>query len=311
MKTTKTASRRIRGRNSARRSRCGFTLIELLVVIAIIAILIALLLPAVQQAREAARRSSCKNNLMQLSLALLNFDMQYEHLPSGTINEAGPIRSEPIGNHASWIVQILPHIDQMAAYQQYDSSVGVYDPKNAKVRALTISVLNCPSSPAPSVSTTAAGAMVGQTTYAGCYHDSEVPIDVNNNGVLFLNSKIRFEDVTDGVSNTIFIGEKFADATSLGWMSGTRATLRNSTSINMNRPAGFGGPPPIPVTPPEGEPGQAQNPLLQVGGFGSYHTGGCHFALGDGSVRFISENIAPAILMQLGNRADGQLMQEY
>jgi prepilin-type N-terminal cleavage/methylation domain-containing protein len=310
MKATRTNSRRNAGRVSAGHSRRGFTLIELLVVIAIIAILIALLLPAVQQAREAARRSSCKNNLMQLSLALLNSDMQYEHLPSGTINEAGPIRSEPIGNHASWIVQILPHIDQVNAYQQYDSSVGVYDPKNAKVRALTISVLICPSSGAPPA-TTAAGAIVGQTTYAGCYHDSEVPIDVDNNGVLFLNSRIRFEDVKDGLSNTIFIGEKFADATSLGWMSGTRATLRNASSINLNRPTRFGGPPPIPVPPVGDEPGQAQNPLLQVGGFGSYHTGGCHFAIGDGSVRFISENIAPAILMQLGNRADGQLMGEF
>jgi prepilin-type N-terminal cleavage/methylation domain-containing protein len=295
------------GRVSARSSHRGFTLIELLVVIAIIAILIALLLPAVQQAREAARRSSCKNNLMQLSLALLGHDMQYQHLPSGTINEAGPIRSEPIGNHASWIVQILPHIDQANAFKQYDSSVEVYDPKNAKVRALTISVLNCPSSPA----TAATGGIVGQTTYAGCYHDSEVPIDVNNNGVLFLNSKIRFEDVTDGVSNTVFIGEKFADATSLGWMSGTRATLRNTGSINLNQPVQFGGPPPISVPPDGDEPGQAQNPLLQVGGFGSHHVGGCHFALGDGSVRFISENITAAILMHLGNRADGQLMGEF
>jgi prepilin-type N-terminal cleavage/methylation domain-containing protein len=310
MKATRINSRRFSGQVSACRTCRGFTLIELLVVIAIIAILIALLLPAVQQAREAARRSSCKNNLMQLSLAVLNFEMQFGHLPSGTINEAGPIRSEPIGNHASWIVQILPHIDQVNAFQQYDSSVGVYDPKNAAVRALTIPVLICPSSGAPAV-TSATGSIVGQTTYAGCYHDSEVPIDVNNNGVLFLNSKIRFEDVTDGVSNTIFIGEKFAGASSLGWMSGTRATLRNSTSINMNRPAQFGGPSPIPMPPGGEEPGQAQNPLLQVGGFGSYHSGICQFALGDGSVRIIGENIAPAVLIQLGNRADGQLMGEY
>ena len=310
MKATGTHSRRIAHRIPSCHSRRGFTLVELLVVIVIIFVLIALLLPAVFQAREVARRFSCQNHLMQLSLAVLNFEMQFGHLPSGTINEAGPIRSEPIGNHASWIVQILPHIDQVNAFQQYDSSVGVYDPKNANVRALTIPVLTCPSSGAPAV-TTVTGSNIGQNNYAGCYHDSEVPIDVDNNGMLFLNSTLHSEDVSDGASNTIFIGEKKIAFNSLGWMSGTRATLRNASSINRNRPTQFGGPSPIPMPLGGGEPGVAQNPLLEVGGFGSSHAGGCHFAFGDGSVRMLTENISLTVLKQLGNRADGQLIGEF
>jgi prepilin-type N-terminal cleavage/methylation domain-containing protein len=89
-------------------SRRGFTLVELLVVIAIIGILVALLLPAVQSAREAARRVQCLNNVAQLGLAVHNFEFHFEHLPPGVVNPDGPIRSEPQGQHVSWIVQILP-----------------------------------------------------------------------------------------------------------------------------------------------------------------------------------------------------------
>jgi prepilin-type N-terminal cleavage/methylation domain-containing protein len=95
-----------------RYTRAAFTLVELLVVIAIIGILVGLLLPAVQAAREAARRMSCANNIAQNGLAMHNFEFGTEHLPSGTINDSGPIRNEPIGKHISWTVQILPYIDR-------------------------------------------------------------------------------------------------------------------------------------------------------------------------------------------------------
>src|ERR1700693_4880192 len=108
-----------------KRLRPAFTLIELLVVIAIIAILVALLLPAVQQAREAARRTQCKNNLVQIGLALLNYEMAHECLPSGSVDPNRPIRNEAKGYHMSWMVQLLPYLDQSNTFQHFDFSVGV------------------------------------------------------------------------------------------------------------------------------------------------------------------------------------------
>src|SRR5262249_55096186 len=108
-----TRSSFIAGRPDYRHRQAGFTLIELLVVIAIIAVLIALLLPAVQQAREAARRTQCKNNLMQINIALTNYMMAHNVLPSGTVNDVGPILSkEGAGYHMGWLAQILPYIEQ-------------------------------------------------------------------------------------------------------------------------------------------------------------------------------------------------------
>src|SRR5881275_2054172 len=98
----------------------AFTLVELLVVIAIIGILVALLLPAVQAAREAARRVSCVNNVTQLGLSLHNYEFHFESLPAGVTNPEGPIRNEPQGNHTSWIVKILPYMEQNALYRHFD-----------------------------------------------------------------------------------------------------------------------------------------------------------------------------------------------
>ena len=117
-----------------RRQSAGFTLVELLVVIAIIGILVALLLPAVQSAREAARRVSCLNNVVQLNLAVHSYDFHFEHLPAGVINPDGPIRSEPQGKHVSWIVQILPYMEQNQLARRFDQEAGAYADKNSQVR---------------------------------------------------------------------------------------------------------------------------------------------------------------------------------
>ncbi|MCI0491741.1 MAG: DUF1559 domain-containing protein, partial [Planctomycetes bacterium] len=186
------------------RDKHAFTLVELLVVIAIIGILVALLLPAVQAAREAARRTSCLNNVTQLGLAVHSYEFHFEHLPPGVTNPDGPIRSEPEGIHVSWIAHILPYIEENALFQRFDQSAGAYAAANAQVRAAQIQVLQCPSDRMDFVNEANS---VARSSYAGCHHDSEAPIDKDNNGLLFLNSQIRFADIYDGSSKTILLAE--------------------------------------------------------------------------------------------------------
>jgi len=127
----------------ARSKRRAFTLVELLVVIAIIGILVSLLLPAVQAAREAARRVQCLNNVTQLGLSLHNYEFHHEALPAGVTNPDGPIRNEPQGIHVSWIVKILPYLEQNAAYRKFDQSLGAYDAKcrDSSARDQSLAVL--------------------------------------------------------------------------------------------------------------------------------------------------------------------------
>jgi prepilin-type N-terminal cleavage/methylation domain-containing protein len=263
--------------------RRAFTLVELLVVAAIIGIFMALLLPAVIQSREAARRLKCSNNLRQIGLALRNYETAYDCLPPGSVDSKRPIKSEEKGYHVGWIVQILPQLDQPNIFAAYDFSAGIYDKKNLQATGVPVDVLRCPST--------------GSISYSACHHDVEAPIDIDNNGVMFLNSSIRRDDIRDGASNTIYVGE--SGAYGLGWASGTRATLRNTGT-----PINGGSLPPgavVPALPP------AAIDLLEVGGFGSGHRGGAFFIFGDGAVRFINQWISPQLFRQLGNRADGEL----
>ena len=215
-----------------RSSNLAFTLVELLVVIAIISILVMMLLPAVNAAREAARRASCVNNLVQLSLAVHHYELAHESLPPGVVNNDGPIRNEPKGQHVSWTVQILPYIEEQPAFHRFDIKKGAYAADNAAVRGYTVPIFRCPSSPSgyrPD------GDEIATSDYAGCYHDQEAPIDIDNTGLLFLNSKVQYRDIFDGSSKTILLGDKISREENLGWVSGTRATLRNTGSFEDAR----------------------------------------------------------------------------
>jgi prepilin-type processing-associated H-X9-DG protein/prepilin-type N-terminal cleavage/methylation domain-containing protein len=279
--------------------RFAFTLVELLVVIAIIGVLVALLLPAVQAAREAARRMSCSNNLSQVIFALQNYDSSFGAYPSGTLDAKGPIANSPQGNHHNWLTQLLPYIEERNTYNHVDFSVGVYDPKNDPVRQIRIRTFICPSD-------AMGNATIGVSSYAGLHHDLDQPIDANNNGVLFLNSAVRYEDIKDGSSQTIAIGERIIDLQQdLGWMSGTRSTLRNTglpinavmASRRRNRSA---------ASAMLDAPGT--DVAAVVGGYSSQHPGGAQFAFCDGHVEFLSETMTPAVYQQLGHRADGKLL---
>lgn len=307
--------------------RKAFTLIELLVVIAIIAVLISLLLPAVQSAREAARRAQCVNNLMQIGLAINNYEAAHYAYPPGVINPSGPIVNKPEGVHFGWITQVLPYLDQANAYAHFNFRPGLYDGSNVTVRSHSIYTFICPSDGfrgAP------VGLRIQSSSYAANYHDKEAPIDIQNNGVFYLNSSTRLEEIRDGASNTLFVGERKL-LNDLGWASGTSATLRNTGSA----PNSLANTPVfnpdkgvfedqslqevIPFMEEEGEEDDKLPPepvtedsqkrlSMLCGGYSSSHPGGVNVCMGDGSVKFIKNTLRPEIFARLGNRADGQLI---
>lgn len=302
----------------------GFTLVELLVVIAIIGVLVALLLPAIQAAREAARRSSCGNNIRQVVTAVHSYEFAHERFPTGVSNDSGPIKNEQQGNHISWIAEILPQMDENNRFEQLNFPAGAYHQKNKRIANIPIAVLQCPSD-------WAEGSF---SSYAGVHHDQESPIDADNNGILFLNSKITFDDLRDGSSYTLLLGEKLThDSKEFGWLSGTRATLRNTgkaINLSIGRAGwgnGWGGSYDDWYDEDDVEIDEAQlskeealeqafttdidpNDPLAVGGFGSRHPGTTNFALASGSVRTISEDIARITLQQLAHRQDGQIIED-
>jgi prepilin-type N-terminal cleavage/methylation domain-containing protein len=282
----------------------GFTMIELLIVVSIIALLIALLLPAVQSAREGANRAACRNNLMQLGIAFASYASTHSVLPPGVVSEHGPIRNLPVGFHHSWAVQILPFIGEPNAYNHFNLKLSAYDSANDTVAGITIKTLICPS--------TRQG-----PSYAGCHNDTSTPIDSNNHGVLYLNSRVGYDEVIDGTAYTILLGEILNWGPSLGWTSGTRSTLRDTgTAVNdfhaFNQAAK--------VAP--GTPGRSDRdelfetiaalaedglwPVELTGGFASKHPESCNFLFCNGSVRAVPRSVNAYVYRCLGNRADGE-----
>lgn len=282
-------------------NRRGFTLVELLVVIAIISILISLLLPAVQAAREAARRTTCANNISQIGLALQTHEFSTERLPPGVVNPDGPIRNVADGQHVSWTVQALPYLEHGNAFRLFDQEAGAYALGNAPVRQNAMRIFVCPTQPGDPFNADRSAAV---SHYGACHHHEESPIDDDNKGLLFLNSSVRYSDILDGSAHTILVGEIIVDRDALGWVSGTRATLRNTGSFEHYQQRMVEG---------ETEPATRLAPQgpLDVGGFGSLHAGGAQFCLADGSYRFLVDTTDAAVLKQLGHRADGELVSEF
>lgn len=275
----------------------GFTLLELMIVIAIIGVLVGLLLPAVQAAREAGRRMQCSNNIAQNALALHSFELVYGTLPSGVTNPDGPIRYEPIGEHTSWTVRILPYLENIKLYEGYDASKGVYAPENYALREARLYTLRCPSSLEADIPPTDGRNWGVASSYAGNSHSTEKPIDTDNDGVLFLNSRLPFFEIKDGLSNTLLISEKINTHEKLGWYSGTRATLRNTIITSDNR-LNYS-------TSSLPNLSDVAIGSLDVGGFSSNHTGGFNAARCDGSVSFISDSSDTNVYSAMGSRADG------
>jgi prepilin-type N-terminal cleavage/methylation domain-containing protein/prepilin-type processing-associated H-X9-DG protein len=281
-----------------RAAKSGFSLIELLVVMAVLAVLVTLLLPAVNKVREAAHATACRNNLHQIGMALQNYVDAHGCLPPGSVNDTGPVRSEPVGIHHSWIVALLPHLGEEPLSRQFVPGVSVYDRANDAAREVLLPVLVCPSDPGPQRPSDRQFTPQG-ANYAGVHHPVETPIDVTNHGVLFLNSRVGMSDIPDGSTHTLVVGEKLREPDDLGWASGTRSTLRNAGSIlGGTTPAG---------TRLVGPPADR----LEVGGFGSAHASMVTFLFVDGHVENVSLSMATSRLQQLADRADGTVVDEF
>lgn len=266
----------------------GFTLLELIVVLVILAALFALLMPAMQSMRELSRRRNCEHRLIQLSLAIANYSNQHEHYPIGTINPTGPIKSTPSGFHHNWIEGLLPLLDAEEAYQAINRNVSVYHPANDPVRMMMMPQLRCPS---------ADGVRENTSCYAGIHASSETPIDFENDGTFVLNRWIRPRDIADGLSYTIFVGEKVSPPElDLGWLSGTRSSLRNAGHALEAGAA---------VTPPAAAVDAPVDPLY-VGGLASQHVGGVFLLKGSGECDFRSPTMDVKLLQQMASRAGSE-----
>ncbi len=302
------------------RPQHGFTLVELLVVIAIIGILVALLLPAVQAAREAARRMQCSNNLKQLGLAMHNYHDTYKTLPFGC--------GYHVARTGTWGVAILPYIEQQNLFDRFDFNVPMSHGNNQPAVTTVVETFICPSAVDAGqpirTGITAEGIHNPTTALALWYpasmgptHPDSCPFcpdptpspsnwccqgwnlgtssPANNSVGMFGRYPLgfTFANVTDGLSNTFMLGETIPSHCKFNCMACNNYPVYPTT---------------IPLNTMEQDKG-AHNLWYRTCGFKSNHPGGALFAIGDGSARFIPEMIDFRMYNLLGNRRDGQPAQ--
>lgn len=312
--------------------RRGFTLVELLVAMAILGVLAALLLPALQQAREAARRTTCRNNLRQLGLALHSYHDQHETLPPGWVRDVGRPAAAAPTNCWGWSAMLLPLLDLGAVYHQLDFAEGFRGGLDATgghgpggqtgIEGTVLGVFRCPSDTGPDhvISGETRMNFGARSSYPGVNGGFLVEMFGmdEQGGVFGENSRVRFGSIVDGASQSLLVGERAwfeFEHTGVGpcalW-AGTRSgnpgsQLANGVAfavghciVRLNtRP--FGGPAPF----GGGESDASWH------GFSSQHVGGAHFVLADGAVRFVNDSIAYEIYGRLSTIADGQVVGEF
>jgi prepilin-type N-terminal cleavage/methylation domain-containing protein len=298
------------------RPRRGFTLIELLVVIAIIAILVSLLLPAVQQAREAARRTQCRNNLKQFGIAVHNYHDIYRQFPNANANSSL--------SGGSLFVSILPLIDQASGYNLWDFNLANSNPVNVAVSGQRIPVFLCPTATEPravpgcsSDSGRAPGnyaVNIGTKDFNQYWSYYGDPMPSLDGAIVYTDTtdgKTAIRDFLDGTSNTLLIGEtaynlpdyKFTSGDCLGesrysftyWANPYPGSTACTTEYAFN---------------PHDKLDDGEYDANWVRSFRSEHTGGAFFVRADGSVHFVTENIDAGVLDAMATRNGGEVIGE-
>ncbi len=288
-------------------ARCarGFTLVELLVVIAIIGVLVGMLLPAVQSAREAARRTSCLNNLKQLGLATHNF-----HDSQGRL----PVANDMVNN--SGFTRVLSYIEEANIESLYDYELPPTDPVNDSLRQTPIAIYRCPSmAPPPDPSL-----LPGYSSYLwsigdianGFYPpaagtDNGLLVRTTYHGMPLRQAGVNFGEVRDGLSKTLLAGETNFSQMDYVWTSGpSQGQLRGGCGEWAWGYAGYSFAGTGTLLNRHNDPA-AGSVTARLSGFRSDHPGGAGFVFGDGSVSFLADDIDPAVYKGFGTRAGGEL----
>lgn len=287
------------------RKHCGLSLVEVLVVIGIIGTLIGLLVPAVQRVRDAALRTHCTNNLRQIGLALHQYHDLEGSLPPGMSYRDGADRYP----FMSWNTRILPFLEQQALWTQAQKAYALdrsfYDNPPHTNRTEVVSLFSCPADPRTlAVEQLADGQRVAFTDYLGVEGINYFRL----NGVLFLDSRIGFADISDGTSHTLCVGERPPSADGiLGWWYAGEGQSKDGSGdmvlgVQERNIGTFGRE--CPLGPYSFGPGRTKN-QCDAFHFWSLHIGGAHFLMADGSVRFFSYS-ASSIMPALATRNGGE-----
>jgi prepilin-type N-terminal cleavage/methylation domain-containing protein/prepilin-type processing-associated H-X9-DG protein len=292
----------------------GFTLIELLVVIAIIGLLVALLLPAVQAAREAARRAQCVNNLKQLGLALHTYETASRSFPPGYISNFDTSGNDT-GPGWGWAVMLLPHIEQKPLFDTVNLNLPIEDASGLTSRLTPMAVFLCPSDSAPltwtAVTRDQSGiplqsvCQVAEANYVGMYGTSDPGVD--GDGVFFRDSNISISSITDGTAQTIAAGERAYALGVAAWVGSVTGTslfpltddgigyprVENAPGMMLGHAGGNLGP---------------GAPNSEVNQFYSRHSGGVNFLFADGHVSFLKTTLNPNTFRALATRVGAEVI---
>lgn len=299
------------------RRRGGFTLIELLVVIAIIAVLVALLLPAVQQAREAARRTQCKNNLKQIGLALHNYLERVRVFPPAYLSNLDSSGNDT-GPGWGWAAFLLADLELTPLQQAIDFNVDIATSANLTARKTFLPVFSCPSDTGPNVFTISVdpdgnplspAVTLAHANYVGVNGNNGVTGNqAVNDGAFLENRSLRPADIVDGLSNTFFIGERSVNMSVTTWVG----AITGAGVVDMRDadPSAIEGSSALVLG--HCGPHAPNNPLVtDADALSSKHAGGANFLFGDGSIHFINSQISLTVYDALATRGGSDVVGEY